>query len=153
MKFRVELWRIVKFLLITCAVNLVFTIVNNAITNVLVANRSGSIGEMLSLVSYAHTILTAIIAALLNRYFTFRATEKWYIAVPIMVIAALGWNWLSALPRAASVKLGMDAALNMISLLGMAWYVVSYLLQRCVIYCHTTDQNGWYRRFHPTNDE
>ena len=154
MKFRTELWRIVKFLLITCAVNLVFTIVNNAITNVLVANRSGSIGEMLSLVSYAHTILTAIIAALLNRYFTFRATEKWYIAVPIMVIAALGWNWLTALPRMATSKLGMDAIMSMITLLGMAWYVVSYLLQRCVIYCHTTDTNSWYRRFHTdTNDE
>lgn len=152
-KFRVELWRIVKFLLITAAVNLVFSLVNMGVTNALVASRSASAGTWLSVLSYAHTILTAIIAALLNRYFTFRATEKWYIAVPVMVIAALGWNWLAALPRAASAKLGMDAALNMISLLGMAWYVVSYLLQRCVIYCHTTDQNGWYRRFHPTNDE
>lgn len=41
----------------------------------------------------------------------------------------------------------------MISILGVAWFVVSYLLQRCVIYCHTIDTNGWYRRFHPTNEE
>ena len=152
-KFCDELWRIVKFILITGLVNLVFTIANNVITNGLVASRSISVGQMLSMLSYAHTILTAIIAALLNRYFTFRATEKWYIAVPVMVIAALGWNWLTALPRMATSKLGMDAIMSMISLLGIAWYVVSYLLQRCVIYCHTIDTNGWYRRFHPTNEE
>ena len=152
-KFFDELWRIVKFILITGLVNLVFTIANNVITNGLVASRSISVGQMLSMLSYAYTILTAIIATLLNRYFTFRATEKWYIAVPVMVIAALGWNLLTSLPRAASAQLGMNASLNMISILGAAWFVVSYLLQRCVIYSHTIDTNGWYRRFHPTNDE
>ena len=153
MKFRVELWRIAKFVLITGAVNLAFSVANNVIVNGLAASRSGSIGQTLSLLSYAYTILTAIIAALLNRYFTFRATEKWYIAVPVMVIAALGWDVLSTLPRAASVQLGANVAMNMISILGAAWFVVSYLLQRCVIYAHTTDTNGWYARFHPTNDE
>lgn len=152
MKLRTEIWRIIKFLLITLAVNLAFSIVDNFM-NGLVVSRSASIGQTLSLLSYAYTILTAGIAALLNRYFTFRATEKWYIAVLVMVIAALIWNWLAALPRAASANLGVDAALNMISILGAAWFVVSYLLQRYVLYRHTADQNGWYRRFHPTNDE
>ena len=39
-KFCDELWRIVKFILITGLVNLVFTIANNVITNGLVASRS-----------------------------------------------------------------------------------------------------------------
>ena len=153
MKFRVELWRIIKFILITGAVNLVFSLINAGITNTLVASRIRSVGQTLSVLSYAYTILTAIIATLLHRYFTFRATEKWYIAVPVMVIAAFGWNWLSALPRAASANLGMDAVLNMTTILGAAWFAVSYLLQRCVIYAHTIDTNSWYRRFHPTNEE
>ena len=153
MKFRTEVWCVGKFILITGAVNLAVSFVTMAVTNALLANSSAYTGKLLSLSSYAYTILTAIITTLLNRYFTFRTTEKWYIAVPVMTIAALGWNWLSALPRAASAQLGINAAVNMISILGVAWFVVSYLLQRCVIYCHTIDTNGWYRRFHPTNEE
>ena len=42
----------------------------------------------------------------------------------------------------------------MSNLLSVMWLLLQYLLQRCVIYCHTTDQNGWYRRFHSdTNEE
>lgn len=155
MKFRVELWRIAKFLLITAAVNLVFSLLYNAVSMAVVQGDFSRLseGSLLQLLSYAHTFFSSLVLALLHRYFTFRATEKWYIAVPIMVIAAFGWNWLSALPRAASVQLGVNAAMNMISILGAAWFVLSYLLQRCAIYAHTIDTNGWYARFHPTNDE
>ena len=153
MKFRTEAWRVGKFILITGAVNLTFALLYSAATNALAASGISAAGEMLTALSYAYTILTTMIATLLNRYFTFRATEKWYIAVAVMAIAAMGWNWLAALPLAASANLGMNAALSMSSILGMLWFVVSYLLQRCVIYCHTVDTNGWFRRFHPTNDE
>ena len=153
MKVRVELWRIVKFLLITFAVNLVFSLLNAGATQFLLANRSDSTGMWLSAISWGFTLGTTLVATLLHRYFTFRATEPWYIAVPIMLLAAVVWQLLRTLPQAAAAQLGMTAALNMSTLLGMVWFAVSYLLQRCVIYCHTTDTNGWYARFHPTNDE
>lgn len=153
MKFRTEIWRIVKFLLITGAVNLVFTFVNAGVTNALLANHTSSTGTWLSFMSYAFTFLTTLFAALLNRYFTFRATEKWYIAVPLMIIAAFAWQLLRTFPMNAAANAGAQLVITMTYLLGILWIILSYLLQRCVIYSHTTDQNGWYRRFHPTNEE
>ena len=154
LKFRVELWRIVKFLLITFAVNLVFSLANGSITNALVASRSASTGRVLSLLSWVFTIGSALVTTLVHRYFTFRATEPWYIALPIMVIAAVCWQLLKAFPLNAAAIAGAQSVVTMTYLLSGAWFILQYLLQRCVIYCHTTDTNGWYRRFHPdTNDE
>ena len=154
MKFRTELWRIAKFLLITFAVNLVFTLANGAVTNALLGNTTSSTGQALSLLSWGNTILSALILALLHRYFTFRATEEWYIAVPFMLVAAIIWQLLKAYPLEAAAKTGAQRVITMTYLLSFAWLALSYLLQRCVLYCHTTDQNGWYRRFHSdTNEE
>ena len=148
MKFRTELWRIVKFLLITFAVNLVFSLINGAVTNALVANPSLSTGRTLSLLSWAFNLGTVLVATLIHRYFTFRATEPWYIAVPFMLVAAIGWQLLKAYPLEAAAKTGAQSVITMTYLLASVWLVLQYLLQRYVIYCHTTDQNGWYRRFH-----
>ena len=153
MKFRVELWRIVKFLLITAAVNLVFALLDNVIIYKVLTSPSGTTGTWLSAISWGFTLGTTLVATLIHRYFTFRATEPWYIAVPIMLVAVIGWQLLEALPMGYSARLGMQSTVTMTYLLSFAWMILSYLLQRCVIYCHTTDQNGWYRRFHPTNDE
>lgn len=158
MKFRVELWRIVKFLLITMAINLVFSLANLAITNGLVASRSASTGQMLALLSYAYTFLSTLVLVLIHRYFTFRATEKWYIAAPVMIVLAFLWSWLGSMTgvlldpvaSGALTAASYTAAINLRSIL---WIIASYLLQRYMIYSHTTDQNGWYKRFHPTNDE
>ena len=154
MKFRVELWRIVKFLLITAIVNLPLTILYGTITNALVANHSASTGVLLSVQYYAHLLISTLLLTLVHRYFTFRATEPWYIALPIMVIAAVCWQLLKAFPLNAAAIAGAQSVVTMTYLLSGAWFILQYLLQRCVIYCHTTDTNGWYRRFHPdTNDE
>lgn len=151
-KFRIELWRIVKFLLITFAVNLVFSIISGSITNALAASPSA--GETLSMLSYGYIFFNTLALTLLHRYFTFRATEKWYIAVPLMLAAAFAWDWLETLPLSAAASyMGASGFIAMIYFLSCLWMLASYLLQRCVIYCHTTDQNGWYRRFHPTDEE
>lgn len=153
MKLRTEAWRIVKFLLITFAVNLVFSLGNVALTNTLVANPSLSTGRTLSLLSWVFNLGTVLVATLIHRYFTFRATEPWYIAVPFMLVAAILWQLLKASPMEAAAKTGVQSVITMTYLLAGVWLVLQYLLQRCVIYCHTIDQNGWYRRFHSTNEE
>ena len=154
MKFRVEIWRIVKFLLITALINLPLTLLYGVVTNALVANHSASTGVLLSVQFYAHLLISTLLMALAHRYFTFRATEEWYIAVPFMLVAAIIWQLLKAYPLEAAAKTGAQSVITMTYLLSFAWMAVSYLLQRCVIYCHTTDQNGWYRRFHSdTNEE
>ena len=153
MKFRTELWRIVKFLLITAIVNLPLTILYGAITNALVANHSASTGVLLSVQYYAHLLISTLLLTLVHRYFTFRATEPWYIAVPIMLVAVIVWQLLKTYPMAITARQSHEAVTSMSNLLAMIWPILSYLLQRCVIYCHTTDTNGWYRRFHPTAEE
>lgn len=153
MKFRVELWRIVKFLLITAIVNLPLTILYGTITNALVANHSASTGVLLSVQYYAHLLFSTLLLTLVHRYFTFRATEPWYIAVPIMLVAVIGWQLLKAYPLVIASRQSQEAVTSMSNLLSIIWLLLQYLLQRCVIYCHTVDTNGWYRRFHPTNEE
>ena len=151
-KFRVELRRIVKFLLITAAVNLPLTIFHGAIINGLVAAGQPSIGSALAALNYANILLSTTLLTFLHRYFTFRATEKWFIALPIMLLAAIACQFMQAYVLSVTAKQGVEAMTAVAALLPIIWPVLSYLLQRCVIYCHTTDQNGWYRRFHPTHE-
>ena len=152
MKFRREMWRIAKFILITLAVQLPVTMINGYLVNALVAGNQPGIGDALAKLAYGNLLLSTTLLTLLHRYFTFRATEKWFIALPIMLLAAVVWQFVQALMLASFSKLGVNAVTALVTLLPFIWPVLSYLLQRCVIYCHTTDQNGWYRRFHTTNE-
>jgi len=153
MKFRTELWRIIKFILITGVVNLPLTIAYGAIVNGLAAAGQPGMGNWLVTLNYANSLLSTTLLTLLHRYFTFRATEKWYIALPFMLVAVIAWQLLKTYPMAIAAKQSHDAAVFMSNLLAIIWPILQYLLQRCVIYCHTTDQNGWYRRFHPDTDD
>ena len=152
-KFRRELWRIAKFILITLAVNLPFNLVNGHLVNALVAAGQPGIGNGLAALTYGNLLLSTALLTLLHRYFTFRTTGKWFIALPLMLIAAIAWQFAQALMLTYASKLGVNALTAFAALLPFIWPVLSYLLQRCVIYCHTTDQNGWYRRFHPDTNE
>ena len=153
MKFRVELWRIIKFILITGAVNLPLTMVYGAIVNGLSATGQPGVGNWLAVITYGQIGLSTVVLTLLHRFFTFRATEKWYIALPVMLIAAAAWQFAQAYILSAGAKISVNTLYAIAAVQPFLWPVLSYLLQRCVIYCHTTDTNGWYRRFHPTNDE
>ncbi len=155
-KFCDELWRIAKFLVISFLVGMPIIYLSSYVSRTLVASGSPYAGLWLSLENYVYLLLTNVGATLANRYFTFCATEKWYIAVPMMVGAQFLWNllgsysnmmllnWLHGTPESIMAAAQIKSVL---------WVIVSYLLQRCVIYCHTLDTNGWYRRFHPTYDE
>ena len=153
MKFHVEAWRIIKFILITMAVQVPFTMVNGYLVNALAAGGQPGIGDDLAVLIYGSSLLSTTLLTLLHRYFTFRATEKWFIALPIMLLAALAWQFAQSLMLAYVSKLGVSAVTALSALLPFIWPVLSYLLQRCVIYCHTTDQNGRYRRFHTDEKE
>ena len=147
-KFRVEGWRIVKFILIGLAVNLPLMLLNRALVNALVASGKPGVGNWLAAITYGQMVLSTVVLTLLHRYFTFRATEKWFIALPVMLIAAIVWQLVQAYMLSVISKLGVNAVTALAAVLPLVWPVLSYLLQRCVIYCHTTDTNGWYRRFH-----
>ena len=153
MNFRVELWRIAKFILITLAVQLPFTIINGYLVNILVAGGQSGIGDGLAALTYGNALLSTALLTLLNRYFTFRATEKWFIALPIMLLAAVVWQFAQALMLTFASKQGVSAVTTLSAMLPFIWPALSYLLQRYVIYCHTTDQNGWYHRFHTDTKE
>lgn len=151
-RFRVELWRIIKFIFITAAVNLPLMLLNRALVNTLVASGQPGIGNWLAAITYGQLLLSTVLLTLLHRYFTFRATEKWFIALPFMLIAAIVWQLMQAYMLSVISKMGVAAVTALVAVLPFIWPVLSYLLQRCVIYCHTTAQNGWYRRFHTTNE-
>ena len=151
--FRIELWRIVKFLLINMAVSVILGLASGPILNAIMSTLNGSTGLWLSIHSYAHILLSATILTLVHRYFTFRAPEPWYIALPIMLVFALAWQWLSHLPMVFAARTGTEALIAIRNLLDYAAMSLQSLLQRCVSDGHTTDTNGWYRRFHLTNDE
>lgn len=152
-KFRIELWRIVKFLLINIAVDLLLGLASIHILNAIMSTLNSSTGMRLTIHNYAHLFLGTTILTLVHRQFTFRATKKWYIALPIMMIFMLAWQWLSHFPLVFAARNGQEVMITVSNLLGVAGLVLQYLLQRCVIYCHTTDTNGWYRRFHPDTNE
>ena len=147
-RFCVELWRIVKFILIGLAVNLPLMLLNRALVNALVASGKPGVGNWLAAITYGQMVLSTVVLTLLHRYFTFRATEKWFIALPLMLIAAIVWQLVQAYMLSVISKLGVNAVTALAAVLPLVWPVLSYLLQRCVIYCHTPDTNGWYRRFH-----
>lgn len=152
--FATETWRAVKFLLISSAVSLLMALVYRAAMHALLAANLSQPGLWLSVLSYAYTFFNVSISTLLNRYFTFRATEKWYIALPLMLAAAFGWNLLTGTALTLMASRADDTIISQIStLLSILWIAAAYLLQRCAIYCHTTDTNKWYTRFHMGDEQ
>ncbi len=155
-KFCDELWRIAKFLVISFVVSVPIAYLNGYVTSMLFVSGSPDTGLWLSLLSYVYLFLTNVGATLANRYFTVRATEKWFIAVPMMVGAQFLWNLLISFSSTLSLTWmngTIESYMMAAQIESVLWVIVSYLLQRCVIYCHTLDTNGWYRRFHSTYDE
>jgi len=155
-----EILRVAKYVLITLIVNLLLNLIWHPIYQWMLEDGPAAMtmGAASAVFSYGHLISSTIILTLLHRAFTFRATEKWYIAVPLMIVAALGfrflWAWgLVLLEVAMGMQMTARVFANLTSLQGVLWTICAYLLQRCVIYCHSVDDNWWYRRFLPATDE
>lgn len=124
-----ETWRAVKYLLITGAVNIVFALASGVATTQILSADTAQAGQWLSALSYACTVCSVSIATLLNRYFTFRATEKWFIALPIMLLAKLAWNLLTGMMLIQAAGSGTEVVSMTSDLLGLMWLVAAYPLQ------------------------
>ena len=88
MKFRREMWRIAKFILITLSVNLPLSLLNSFTINWLLSNNVSNIPTILDTLGYVQLAISCAVLTLLHRYFTFRSAEKWYVALPFMVGAS-----------------------------------------------------------------
>ena len=154
-RFCDECWRFVKFLLMTFAVNIPLSLLYAKLISVIPVLATVHTGMWLYLPSCAYNLLSAALAALVNRYFTFRATEKWYVAVLTIMATPFLWSCLSNITAMMIVQMSLAAGVNVGAayLENVLWLAVSYLLQRCVIYRHNLDTNAWYHRFHLAYDE
>lgn len=149
--WQVELSRIAKYLMITLAVNLLLSMLWLPVYRWMTAEGGQTIRWASALYSYGHLISGTILLTLLHRAFTFRATEKWYIALPLMVASALVFRVLSSwvlvmVEAAAGMQITAVVLTRMTTLNSYLWMACAYLLQRYVIYCHSTDDNWWYRK-------
>ena len=152
-KFRVELWRVIKFMLITAVISLFLEDIGFSFLLSLSKQHGSVSGNILSIHSSVSTIVSTVLLTIIHRYFTFRATEKCLVATASMIGAVFAWNFLYSFILSFRSNQGI-AFINVSTMLKPhLWFVISYLLQRCVIYCHTTDTNGWYRRFHTNEKE
>ncbi len=149
---RTEVWRIVKYILIGGLLNLAFTLSYSYMVSPAVL-ESDAPGRLMTVWTYVQLLLSTTAACLIHRYFTFRASEKWYIALPLMLLFALGMRMLTSMVMALAGRLGTAAVITASQVISPVATVLAYLFQRYVIYCHSTDEGGWYRRFHPTNEE
>ncbi len=151
-RFRTEGWRIAKYILISLACNIGFALLWQPLVNnvILSANQPG---RLLPLFSYGQILLSTVVSCLLHRYFTFRASEKWYIALLMMLAFAFAMQCLTSFVMSIAARFGTEAVITASYAAGSVEAFLAYLFQRYVIYCHSTDQGGWYRRFHPTNEE
>ena len=97
-------------------------------------------------------LLAAIIAAVLNRKYTFRSHLAWGISIPVMIVLELLFNTLTgmlwqpmlqaALSNAHAMQMGqmLQIASYTFNLTQFAlWAVLSYLFQRFVLYRESLD--------------
>ncbi len=115
--------------------------------------ESDAPGRLMTVWTYVQLLLSTTAACLIHRYFTFRASEKWFIALPLMLAFAFAMQLLTAPVMTLAARYGTAALITASQALNVVTTVLAYLFQRYVIYRHSTDEGGWYRRFHPTNEE
>ncbi len=149
--FSTEAWRIAKYILIAVAINTVFTVLQQPLLNAAMAAEQP--GRAMTLLSYGRIALSTVVGCLIHRYFTFRASEPWFIALPLMIVFAAGWRLVNGICLQVLGRVSVENIVQSSYLLGLIHLVLAYLFQRYVIYCHTTDDGGWYRRFHSTTEE
>lgn len=141
--FKTEGRRIVRYLLLTLAAQQLFERLSPSLTRAILFSGSPQTDLWMTLLVYCYPLVITAVCTLINRYFTFHASKKWYIAVLLMMLATVLWNILGniiIMIRSSSGEV-ISGAGYMEELL---WLTVSYLLQRCVIYRHTLDTNNWY---------
>ncbi len=151
-RFPTEGWRIAKYILISLATRVVLILIQQPLVNSIILS-SDYPGRMLTILSYGQILLSTLIACLIHRYFTFRSSEKLFVALPSMLAFAFVMQFLTSIVMHITARFGMEATLTASNVLGPVEAVLTYLFQRYVLYRRSIDQGGWYIRLHPTNDE
>ena len=143
--------RIVRYISVMAGVTLIAYMVRTVIS-ILMARQSAAMAAMSVYVSLAVSVLTAIITASLNRRHVFRSSLAWGLAVPVMVVLKMLFDWLCGMlwrpvmeqmitaadPLMMGQHLQMASyAFNLIQF--AAWAVLAYLFQRFVLYRNTLD--------------
>lgn len=144
--------RIITFLIISLGAEAAYFLLTNTLNSTFLGNLNTPLYNNLLQGLYA---LLLAVAALFNRRITFRSTFKWYIAVPVVVLVGMLLEFL----RGLAVNLLLTVVYSMAANNGMAppdgiilaviygslgvqillWLVLSYLLQRFVLYRDTLD--------------
>ncbi len=149
--FRTETWRIVRYILISLALNVGFALIRQPLVNNVILS-SDQPGWLLTYFSYGQILLNTLIACLIHRYFTFRSSKKWFVALLMMLGFALAMQFLSSFAMRMASRFGMEAMITASNMLSLAELILAYLFQRYVLYRDSIDTGAWYVRFHSDNN-
>ncbi len=143
--------RIVRYFSIMAGVTFIAYMVRTFIS-MLIARQGTAMAAMTVYASLAVSLLTAIITASLNRRHVFRSMLTWGLAIPVMVVLNLLFNWMTGMlwrpvmeqTIASADPLMMGQSLQLASYAFnltqfAAWAVLAYLFQRFVLYRNTLD--------------
>ncbi len=104
-----------------------------------------SIGLILSWVSYAVILCSALLNVTVNKWLVFRSRQRWYVYLPLMLAATVAWRVVMALIQRVmltSISDPTEAVLRMndvSTMLSLAQMILFYLYQRFGIFRTTLD--------------
>ena len=143
--------RMMRYIVIMAGVTFIAYMVRTFIS-MLMARQGTAMAAMTVYVSVGISVLTAIITASLNRRHVFCSTLARGIAITVMVVLNLLFNWMTGMlwrpvmeqMMASADPLMMGQSLQLASyafnlIQFAAWAVLAYLFQRFVLYRNTLD--------------
>lgn len=147
LKFRVELWRVMKFILISAAADLLFACIGLSCKLWLDSAGLYTYKTQFALVGAA-TSLNTVTLVLLHRRFTFRASGSMTGVLLGMFVAANLWTGNIVRTVFESLRLTRESAPWLAVILAGLWLILSYLLQRYGFYKKAIDTNRLAQRRH-----
>lgn len=143
--------RMMRYIVIMAGVTFIAYMVRTFIS-MLMARQGIEMAAMIVYVNVGISLLAAIITASLNRRHVFRSTLAWGIAITVMVVLNLLFNWMTGMlwrpvieqMMASADPLMMGQRLQLASyafnlMQFAAWAVLAYLFQRFVLYRESLD--------------
>ncbi len=150
--------RIARYFAITAAVTFIAYFLRSTVSMLMARQGTEILATTHTCISPAVNLVAAIIAAALNRRYTFRSTLAWGIAIPVMTVLEMlfdtltGMLWqpmmqeiirqsmeYSAEPLVGNLLANATLAFNLAQF--ALWAVLAYLFQRFVLYRGSLDTN------------
>ena len=146
--------RIARYFAITAAVTFVAYVLRVFVNMQVARQGADALASIQTYFPIIVNLLAAIIAAVLNRKYTFRSNLAWGIAIPVVVLLEMLFDILtgrlwqpvmqSVLAQTSSAAIGqvLQTAAYAFNLTQFAlWALLSYLFQRFVLYRGSLDTN------------